>query len=56
MMGTTWAERKSAKDPDPSTLRYCRRTVGQHIQLLWEQTDFDFTVGQCLESGENSVC
>ena len=23
-------------------------TVGQNKQLLWEQTDFDFTIGQCL--------
>ena len=21
---------------------------GRSVQLLWEQTDFDFTVGQCL--------
>ena len=24
-------------------------------QLLWEQIDFDFTVGQCLVSDENSA-
>ena len=33
----------------------CPTTVGQNIQLLWEQTDFDFTVGHYLVSGENSV-
>ena len=35
------------------TLRYCRTTVGQTIQLLWERTDFDSTVRQCLVSDEN---
>ena len=34
----------------------CRKTVGQTLQLLWEQTDFDFTAGRCLASDENSAC
>ena len=25
-------------------------------QLLWEQTDFDVTIGQCLVSDENRAC
>ena len=32
----------------PFTIKRCRRTMGQSIQLLLEQTDFDFTVRQCL--------
>ena len=30
--------------------------MGQNVQLPWEQTDFDFTVGQYLVSGENRSC
>ena len=29
--------------------------AGQNIQLLWEQTEFDFTVRQCPASDENSA-
>ena len=43
----------SFKGPRSAT-RPCRTTVGQNIQSLWEQTDFDFTVEQCLVSDENS--
>ena len=31
-------------------------TVGPNIQLLWEQADFDFTVGEGFVSDENSAC
>ena len=37
-----------------SAIRHCLTTVGQNIHLLWEQTDSDFTVGQCLVSDENT--
>ena len=30
------------------TIRHCRTTVGQNIHLLFERTDFDFTVEKCL--------
>ena len=34
----------------------CRMTAGQNVQLLWERTDFDFTVGPCLLSdGHNTL-
>ena len=36
------------------TIKHCRGTLRQNIQLLWKQTDFDFTIGQCLVSDENS--
>ena len=39
-----------------STVRQCPMTVGQNAQLLWQQTDFDFIVGQCRVSDENSAC
>ena len=29
---------------------------GPFNRYIWEQTDFDFTVGQCLLSDENSAC
>ena len=38
------------------TLRHHRTTAGQNLQLLWQQTDFGFTPGQCLVSDENSAC
>ena len=39
------------------TPRHFRTTVGQNIQLLWEQTDLDFTVGQWVFiSDKNSTC
>ena len=34
----------------------CRTTVAQNIQLLWGQTDFDCTIGQCRVSDRNSAC
>ena len=37
------------------TIRHCRTTVGQNVQLLWKQTDFDSAVGRCLVSDENSA-
>ena len=42
------------KGSDP--LSHCRTTLGQYIQSLREQTDFDFTVGQWFASHENSAC
>ena len=39
-----------------STSGHCRRPVEQNTLLLWEQTNFDFTVGQSLVSEENSAC
>ena len=39
-----------------STIEDCCTRVGRNIQLLSEQTDFDFTVGQCVVSDENSAC
>ena len=36
------------------TIRRCRMTVKQYIQLLWA-TDFDFTDGKCVVSDENSA-
>ena len=38
----------------PWSIRHCRRTAGQNTQLLLKQTNFDFTVRQCLVSDENS--
>ena len=37
-------------------IRHCLNTVGQNVQLLWEQTDFDVTVGHCLVSGDTNAC
>ena len=31
-----------------STMRHCPTAVGQDVQLQREQTDLDFTVGQCI--------
>ena len=41
-----------SRGPD-RLIRHCRRTVWSD-QLLWEQTDFDFTVRQCLVPDENT--
>ena len=41
-----------SRSPD-RLIRHCRRTVWSD-QLLWEQTDFDFTVRQCLVPDENT--
>ena len=38
-----------------SIIRYCPTTVGHNIQLLWEKTDLDYAVGQCLLSDGNSA-
>ena len=38
-----------------STITHCRTTVGQNTQLLWEQIDFNFTVGRCFVSDKNRV-
>ena len=35
-------------------IRHCPTTAGQNIQLLWEKTDFDFTVGKCHVAYETS--
>ena len=40
----------------PSTISHCCRRRVQNIQLLRKQADFDFTVGHCLVSDENSAC
>ena len=32
-----------------------RMTVGQNIELLWKQADFDFSIGHCLVSDEISA-
>ena len=46
---------KRAPRPGFNT-KHCRTTVGPNIQLLWKQTDFDFTVRQCLIPAENRAC
>ena len=46
-----------AADPLPGTdCPSTTVTVGPNIQLLWEQADFDFTVGEGFVSDENSAC
>ena len=38
------------------SIRHCHSTVGKkNVQLLREQTDFDFTVRQCLVSRKNNA-
>ena len=39
-----------------STIRHLRMTVEQNIQLMWQQTESDLTLGQRLASDENSAC
>lgn len=38
-----------------SAIGNCHYTVGQKIQLLWEKTDFDFTVRECPVPDEDSA-
>ena len=55
-----WAQRvvvfKSAErlSPRPS-IKHCHSIVGQNIQFLLEQKDFNFAMGQCPVSNENST-
>ena len=41
--------------PTVTSKTVCRMTVGQNIQLLWEQTDHDFIVERCLVSDGSST-